>query len=140
MTCNLTGNDMATRDEMFPSKYLTASDLKGKPITVAIASADSEVLTSRDGKEERKTVLAFKGAKKTLPLNLTNWLSVADITGEDDSDKWPGHAVELYPTTTELKGKPVACVRIRAPAQRELPKPPAPKPAVADDVDDEVPF
>ena len=65
---------------------------------------------------------AFKGAKKTLPLNLTNWDAVADITGEDDSDKWPGHAIELYPTTTAMKGKPVACIRIRPPAQRELPK------------------
>ena len=119
---------MATRDEMFPSKYLKESDLKGKPATVVIESATTEVLTSKNGKEEAKTVLAFKGAKKTFPLNLTNWLSVAEITGEDDSDKWPGYAIELYPTTTPMDGKLVACIRIRAPAQRELPKAPAPKP------------
>ena len=63
-------------------------------------------------------------------------------TGEDDSDQWPGHRIEIYPTTTTMQGKTVDCIRIRPPAQRELPKvkPPAPKPPVADDVDDEIPF
>ena len=84
----------------------------------------------------------FKGAKKTLPLNATNWDAVAAATGEDDTDRWPGHAIELYPTTTTMQGKTVDCIRIRPPAQRELPKvkPPAPKPPVADDMDDEIPF
>ena len=30
---------MAKRDEVFPSKYLTASDLNGKPVTVTIEGA-----------------------------------------------------------------------------------------------------
>ena len=67
-------------------------------------------------------VLSFKGAKKALPLNMTNWDSVAEITGEGDTARWPGHALELYPTTTTMQGKTVPCIRIRAHAQRELPK------------------
>ena len=46
---------------------------------------------------------------------MTNWDAVAAIAG-DDTDDWPGHRVELYPTTTTLKGKPVDCIRIRAAA------------------------
>ena len=132
---------MAKRDEVFPSKYPKASDLNGKPIMVPIESAAQETLKALEGKEQTKTILSFKGAKKTLPLNMTNWDAVADATGEDDTDRWPGHAIELYPTTTTMQGKTVDCIRIRPPAQRELPaKPPAPKPPVADDMDDEIPF
>jgi hypothetical protein len=133
---------MATRDEIFPSKYLKAADLKGKPTVVVITSATTEVLKAPDGKEATKTVLSFKGTKKTMPLNMTNWDSVADVTGEDDSVLWSGHQIELFPSTTEMKGKTVDCIRIRPPAQRELPKvkPPAPKPPEADDMDDDIPF
>ena len=40
---------MAKRDEVFPSKYLKASDLNGKPITVTIESAVLETLKTLDG-------------------------------------------------------------------------------------------
>jgi len=129
---------MAKRDEVFPSKYLTASDLNGKPVTVTIESATLETLTTLEGKAQTKTIVGFRGARKTLPLNATNWDAVAAATGEDDTDRWPGHSIELYPTTTTMQGKSVPCIRIRPPAQRELPKA-APKQSVAD-MEDEVPF
>ena len=137
---------MATRDEAFPSKYLRCADLKGKPITVTIESATLETLKSPDGKEQTKTVLRFVGKTKELPLNRTNWDQVASITGEDDSDNWPSHKIELYPTTTAMRGHMTDCVRVRPPAQRELPKsskPLPPKPVakpLEEEIDDEVPF
>jgi hypothetical protein len=136
---------MPKRDDVFPSKYLKASDLKGKPITVTIERAPIETLKSPDGKEETKTVLYFVGAKKTLPLNRTNWDSVAEITGEDDSDNWPGHKLELYPSTVEMKSKVVDCIRVRAPAQLELkksklPTKAAPKQTLAQEMSDEIPW
>src|SRR5882757_4731357 len=133
---------MAKRDEVFPSRYLKAADLGGKPITVTIESATLETLKSLEGTDQTKTVLTFKGAKKALPLNATNWDAVAAATGEDDSDEWPGHAVELYPTTTQMQGKTMACIRIRPLAQRE-PKAAQAKPAAnqaPDDMNDEIPF
>jgi hypothetical protein len=142
-TANCKGNcTMATRDEIFPSKYLKVADLKGKPFVVTITSADTETLKAPDGKESTKTVLSFKGTRKTLPLNMTNWDAVAGITGEDDSMVWSGHQIELFPSTTDLRGKTVDCIRIRPPAQRGLPKPkakPEPEELVAD-MDDEIPF
>ena len=134
---------MATRDEVFPSKYLKAADLGGKPITVVIERADEETLKTPEGREDVKTVLSFKGAKKTLPLNMTNWDGVAEITGEGDTARWPGHALELYPTTTTMQGKTVACIRIRAAGPARVAEGQAARadaPPVRDDIDDVIPF
>ena len=64
---------MAKRDDVFPSKYMKASDLGGEPLTVTIVSAPLETLKNPEGKEQTKTVLYFRGSKKLLPLNITNW-------------------------------------------------------------------
>ena len=140
---------MAKRDDVFPSKYLKAADLGGKPLTVTIENAPLEELKSAEGKSQTKTVLYFKKAKKMLPLNRVNWDAVADVTGEDDSENWAGHKIELYPTTTEMKGKMVDCIRIRPPEQPELPKTKqkplkksgaAEKPPLSEEMSDEIPF
>jgi hypothetical protein len=90
------------------------------------------------------TVLYFAKAKKALPLNMINWDSIADICG-DDTDAWPGHSIEIYPTRTTLGGKAVDCVRIRRPSGAlplTLPKAPAPPPQAGEsgDMDDQIPF
>jgi hypothetical protein len=135
---------MAKRDEVFGSgKYLKASDLKGLPgkaITVTISDALLETIKDRDGEEKTKTVLSFKGAQKRLPLNQTNWDAIAEITGEDDTDNWQGHAVQLYATVTDLKGSRVDCLRIRHPDQKELSTRRPIKSAPSDDIDDSIPF
>ena len=112
--------------DVFPSKYLKCDDLNGKPITVMIERAELETLKSPDGKEQNKTVLYFRGAKKALPLNMTNWDACADACGVDDTDGWPGHEIELYPAKAQMAGKTFDCIRVRPPAQRELPKPKPP--------------
>jgi hypothetical protein len=137
------GNAMAKREDVFPSKYLRAGDLNGKAAAVWIASAPMETLKGANG-EERKTVLYFRGKKKVLPLNRTNWDAVAAICGED-TDDWPGEQIELFPTQTEMKGEMVDCIRIRRPRIGvDAPKPAKPvkpvKPAADDDMDDEIPF
>jgi hypothetical protein len=113
------------KDDVFPSKYLKCADLNGKPITVTIEHAPLETLKSPEGKEQNKTVLYFRGAKKTLPLNITNWDAVAEVAG-DDTEDWPGKKLELYPARTQMAGKTVDCIRIRAPQSA---KPGAPTPA-----------
>jgi hypothetical protein len=102
------------REDVFPSKYTKASDLNGKPIVVEIERAPLEVLKNPEGKEQPKTVLYFRGGKKGLPLNVVNWDSVAEICG-DDTDMWPGRKIELYSTKTQMGGKTVDCIRVRAP-------------------------
>jgi len=124
------------RYEVFPSKYLKAADLGGKPAIVKISAVSYETLKSPEGKEQNKTVLAFAGTKKLLPLNMTNWDAVANVAG-DDTDQWPNKKIELYPTTTQMGSKIVECVRIRKPSAPKEPK----LPVVADDdLDDAIPF
>src|SRR5262245_12886871 len=132
------------RDDLFPSKYLKCADLKGKPRVVEIEQAPIELLKNAKGEEQRKVVLYFKGAKKALPLNLTNFDAVMDIAGSDETNNWPGTRLELFPTTTMMGGRVTDCIRIRPPQAAGLPitppPPPPPKPAVAPDLDDAVPF
>jgi hypothetical protein len=125
------------RGDVFPSKYLKAEDLLGKPVTVTIETAPFETLKSPEGKEQGKIVLYFVGGKKCFPLNLTNWQSVSEICG-NDTDDWPGGKIVLYPAKTQMGGKIVDCIRIRAPEQAALVTKPAKKPLPpADDTPDD---
>jgi hypothetical protein len=131
-----------TRDEVFPSKYLKAADLKGKAYVATIESAPYETLQSLDGKETQKIVLHFKNAEKTLPLNVTNFDAVCDATGFPDTEDWPGQQIELYPTKTTMGGKTMDCIRIRRPSSRPkaaaAPPPPPIKPV--GEMNDEIPW
>ena len=126
------------RDDVFPSKYLKAADLKGKARVLEIDYARLETLKNTKGEEEQKIVLHFVGAKKVMPLNVTNFDAVADICG-DDTDMWPGQKIELYPTTTQMGGKTLDCVRIRKP-QELLPPVPTKREETPPDINDEIPF
>lgn len=132
------------RDDLFPSKYLKAADLKGRALVVEIEAAAVETLKNGAGEEQEKVVLHFAGKTKTLPLNMTNFDAVAAIAGDDETDTWGGCRIELYPSKTDLRGKTVDCVRIRPP--QELPigalkakAPPKASPP-AGDMGDEIPF
>src|SRR5262245_34301672 len=107
------------KSDVFPSKYLKAADLQGKPRVLVIESAPLETLKNPEGKEQSKTVLYFVHTKKALPLNVVNWDSVSDIAGPD-TDDWPGSKIEVFPTKTEMGGKIVDCIRVRPPAQGEM--------------------
>jgi hypothetical protein len=114
--------EMATRDELFPSKYLKCEDLKGKPRVVQIEDAPVEPLKNNKGEEQTKIVLYFAGAKKALPLNMTNFDAVVDVTGCGDSKDWRGHRIELYPSKTQMGGKLVDCIRVRPPRGQQPPQ------------------
>jgi len=129
------------RDEVFLSKYLKEADLNGKPVTVRIKSAPYETLKNPEGKEQHKTVLYFKGAKKALPLNVSNWDAVAEICGED-TDDWSGGKIELYAAKTHMGGKVVDCIWVRAPSDAAAKNAPPTKAAEpeAEDMNDAIPF
>jgi hypothetical protein len=128
------------RDDVFPSKYLKAADIV-RPMTVTIESAPLEVLKNPEGKEQHKTVLYFRGAKKSLPLNVSNWDAVAEICGQD-TDDWPGGKIELYATKTQMAGKTVDCIRVRAPrdAAAKIATPTKAAEPEAEDMNDAIPF
>jgi len=130
------------KSDFWKSKYIKAEDLGDKPTVLTIKSVSSEMLRT-NGREDCKPIIRFEHAQKGLVLNLTNWDTIVDITGEEDTDRWPGHRVELYASTVEVSGETKPCVRIRAPEQGELSsaakKADVPK-SLRGDMDDEIPF
>jgi hypothetical protein len=106
--------EMVTKSEAFPSKYISAADLP-KPIVREIIETNVEMLKTRDGVSSKKLTVYFRGMSKALVCNSTNFDSIAEITGEFDSDNWPGHEIELFKDTTSMGGKVVDCVRVRKP-------------------------
>jgi hypothetical protein len=144
-------------NEAFPSKYLKAADLD-RDITVTMSDVQMEELN--DG--GRKPILYFRGAKKGMVLNRTNWDTISAAYG-DNTDTWPGNSIILYSTTVDFRGKRTAAVRVRVPpaeppraAPSTAPRPQAtpaplarpqprydernPPPHDGSDMNDEIPF
>jgi len=85
-------------DELYPDKWLKASHLQGKTHLVTIAESTVEGLYSPTTKRtERKFVLRFHAKRLRMVLNRTQAHALAAITGENDSDHWPGHHVLIGP-------------------------------------------
>jgi len=103
------------RDELFPSKYLKAADLGGKPLAVTIKSVAVEALNNPNGGgQQDKLLVSFVNQPKRLVCNKTNFNSIADLHG-DETDGWAGKRIELYPTKASMGGKSFDAVRVRAP-------------------------
>ena len=121
----------------FPSNYIKAADLAGKPRALQIRTCVPEELGQGNDKET-KPVLYFQDRQKGLVLNKTNATVIADAYG-DDTGGWEGKAVEVYPTQVEFKGKLVDGIRLRIVPEAQPQTQPAAAP-MADDPSDAIPF
>lgn len=101
--------------DMFPSKYLAASDLRGREVAVTISRiAHDSMRDPKSGREIRKPVLYFEKKKKGMVLNKTNAFAIAEILTEEDTTQWIGREIVLVPTQTMVAGTQVDCIRVRA--------------------------
>ena len=98
-------------DEMYPSKYLKATDLGNKSTTAEI---EEVVYTEVGANQEKRPVVRFKGKQKMFILNKTNARAIGDLYGKETAG-WRGKRITLYPTSTEYAGKDMACIRIKEP-------------------------
>jgi hypothetical protein len=105
---------MVTRTEAFPSRWLGPADFP-KPATLEIVDTHTESVRGSDGRSVQKLAVYFRNQQKALLVNATNFDVIATVTGQFDSDNWPGHAIELFATTTAMAGRMVPCLRVRAP-------------------------
>jgi hypothetical protein len=128
-TANARGETaMAHIDEFYPSKFVRASDLKGKEITVTIDRVEAEEF-EQDGVKRRKPVVHFRNSGiKPLVCNKTNSSRLATALGDKDTDAWAGKQVRLYPDMEEFRGQVHEVVRVRR----------APPP-IGEELNDEVP-
>jgi len=112
-------------NQAFPSKYLKSSDMKEKPRVAVISHLVQETVgQGQDAKE--KHVLHFED-QKPLVLNRTNWDTLEEAFG--DSDDWPGQKVKIRCARTQYQGKATDGIRLEAIV---------PKPALKDDLNDEI--
>jgi hypothetical protein len=116
-------------DDLFPSKWLRASDLGDDPVTVQIKDVDVEKMA--DG--QTKPVVYFKGSDKPLILNVTNGRVLSELYGRS-TDNWIGKSIKLVATTTDFQGKVVDCIRLRPPSGAAAAKP------TFSDLEDSIPF
>lgn len=92
--------------------FIFAFDLNGKDVVVTIARVEAGSLTSAGGRKTKKPVVYFEGKEKGMALNATNAKTIAAMYG-NYTEKWIGQSVTLYPTTTQMGGETVECIRIR---------------------------
>jgi hypothetical protein len=96
-------------DDAFPSKYLKAEDLNGKPYTLTMREVC--MLEIDEGRE--KAVLFFAESQKGLVLNQTNTNVIKSLFTKY-TEQWAGKKIVVYPAQTDFRGKIVPCIRVRA--------------------------
>lgn len=97
---------------MFDREMLGAFELQGRDVIVTIERVEAGVLTSEGNKKTKKPILYFKGRERKLAINKTNGKVLANMFG-NDTRKWVGQAITIYPTQTKFGKDTVDCIRIR---------------------------
>lgn len=83
-------------DELYPGRFIKTVDLKGKNVTLTIASVDLEELEGDKGKQV-KGVVGFEKTEKQLALNKTNGICLREMFGKKVQG-WVGKRVTLMPS------------------------------------------
>lgn len=130
---------MANINDEFPSKYLKASDLKGRNVLIKMSHTAREQVG-----DDSKLILYFQGSEKGMVLNKTNANNIAMLYG-DETDDWATKEIVLFEAMVDFQGKTVAAIRCRAPqpkdrAGRNQPAPQRRPEPVGDDINDDIPF
>jgi hypothetical protein len=105
--------------DAFPSNYMKADDLEDGDLTVTIRDHSpvewAEFQQKGKPTPDNKPVLYFQHPReaKALVLNKTNWKTIADVLGTDETDDWGGKQITLYATEVESFGETVLAVRVR---------------------------
>lgn len=103
---------MADYRSMFDRDYIFAFDLDGRDVTVTISKVVAGELTGEGGRKSKKPIMFFEGKDKGLAINKTNGKTIASMYG-NDTTKWIGERITLYPTTTQMGGETKDCIRVR---------------------------
>jgi hypothetical protein len=114
------------KSDAMPSKYFRAKDLPdGWTLQAEVELARLEKFEGEGrGKEStEKMVVYFRRQKSALVVGSVIWDQiVASTGGEEDSDLWKGHVVELFKTTCQFGRETVDCIRVREASKKAAPK------------------
>lgn len=96
--------------ELYPSKYLKASDLGTNQPVVKILAVKVEILGQGEDQDE-KPVIHFESKEKALVCNKTNWNTLIELFG-NETDEWIGKRIKILSTEVAFKGKMGMAIRI----------------------------
>ena len=95
--------------KLCPAPHIEASELAGKDVEVTI----KEVGFGLVGVEQvEKGIVYFDEFDRGFVVNRTNLKRLIRLHGNDTS-KWVGQKVTLYPSETDFNGSTVPCIRVR---------------------------
>ena len=94
-------------DDIYPSIYMRADDLKGEDVVFTIREVDR-----REFDDGTKPVCWFEESSKGLILNRTNFKSIVKLHGAE-SDDWQGKLITLFGTEVAFRGTPTLAIRVR---------------------------
>lgn len=97
---------------LYPTKYVSAADLMGKEITKTIRTVKLEDLEGNDGTKKRKVIVYFSDSEKMWVVPRTCGEALRVMFG-NDTDKWAGKRVTLYPRKVDSFGEEVDAVRVK---------------------------
>lgn len=93
-------------DELYPGRFIKASDLKGGKVTLKITRVHVEELVGDKG-PQMKGVIAFEKTEKQLALNKTNGICLKEMFGKKVQE-WVGKRVTLFPSQWDGED----CIRV----------------------------
>ena len=104
---------MQTFDDLFPSKFLKATDIQkaGGTVTVTIAGLRVEEFDERDGTKKKKPILQLHGTEKELMLNVTNGKRIAHLHGTELA-AWTGKPLTLLVEPVDSPNGVVDAIRV----------------------------
>ena len=86
---------------------------EGEDLIVTIKQIKVEQITGEGGRVEQLSVCYFQEKQKPLILNVTNSKQIQSIYGTPYIEDWVGKQIQLFKSTTKMKGEVVDCVRVR---------------------------
>ena len=117
----------------FATKYLKASDLQGRDVTVKIGRVEQDKVG-----DDMKLIMYFQGKEKGMVLNRTNANAIADAYGGETEDWW-GKTITLFEQMVDFQGKRVPGLRVRAPRREAPARQAAPRREVITTGEDDLP-
>ena len=97
-------------NEVYPSKYIKAADLREKDVSVTIDRVEMEDM----GDGAMKPIVFFQGHTKGMVCNKTNSNTISGVYGFE-SDDWKGKPLVLFKQWVEVQGKSDWASRVRPP-------------------------
>lgn len=106
---------MMDRDTMGAWDLIDPKTKKPRDWTLEIERVEKRLVKSKEKPNgENKPHVYFVGARKPLVAGATICEEIENIAGSDDTDRWVGLRITLYPTRVKGKGKKqCAGIRVR---------------------------